>query len=291
MPTRRYGLALVTLGCRIYAIGGDDGDQVCVANEVYDPQTNSWSRAADLPRPLAGGKAEAHNGLIYYVGGCDQFEAMSAETYVYCSATDRWDFALVPGTKDKLCLKIPRTSFAMTLLDVPPGDGPSWLMVTGGIAVRPDEFFLTDTELLPIGTAAVDSGSTAPRLTETIVPRMPHPRSGCRSVAFWPPPGRYFQPWAADPVRGPDSRLRNAKPFVVVLGGETLEDDHLIPCEDPLVLDVARGQWLTHTRSPMVTEGTSHQSFFSLVGKLRMSRVAFAIATAPGLPNIAAHGG
>jgi len=233
MPTRRYGLVLASSRGCLFAIGGDDGHNVCTANEVYDLRFQTWRQAAPLPRPLAGGKGEAHDGFIYYVGGCDQHEELSSAVYVYCPGFDRWDYArhrapsanaTQTSARDAIgdeegslvSLRTGRTSFAMAILGRPQG-GPLWvarstrdpsarLVVTGGVSGMADELFLSDTELLPlmgpqrhVAPAGRDNAGvpSCPDILQAMVsvPRTPQPRSGCRSVVLWPMPRRRFLPW------------------------------------------------------------------------------------------------
>jgi len=153
MPTRRYGLVLAGLEGCIYAIGGDDGHHVCAANEFYELGADAWCQAAPLPRPLAGGKAEPYGGKIYYAGGCDQYENLSSTIFAYDPILDSWSHACGPSADTRLSLRLGRTSFAMTLVDDASGCGAdnARLVVTGGVSEGPDEFFLSDTELLPLG--------------------------------------------------------------------------------------------------------------------------------------------
>jgi hypothetical protein len=67
----RGALALVAVGDRLYAIGGntEKGDNVAIS-EVYDPVTSSW---ADLPKPMPGPRNHlagfAHQGKACVAGG------------------------------------------------------------------------------------------------------------------------------------------------------------------------------------------------------------------------------
>ena len=68
MPTGRDGLAAISHGSKIYAIGGITGSTKLSVVEAYDPAANSWSTVA--PMPTARGVAAALNGdTIYVVGG------------------------------------------------------------------------------------------------------------------------------------------------------------------------------------------------------------------------------
>ena len=82
MPTARLGLALTTLNCRLFAMGGattpNDFPSVGAfgvsAAEVYDPSTDSWAPVSRLPivRAYPNGAAVI-SGRIYLPGGsgCD----------------------------------------------------------------------------------------------------------------------------------------------------------------------------------------------------------------------------
>jgi len=298
---------------------------VCNANEAYHHSEARWTQAAPMPKALAGGKAERHGGKIYYVGGCDENEDLSAAAYVFCPNSNKWEHATEPTSNQPLSLRIGRTSFAMGLIkwalhrDVAadfPASIPARLFVTGGVSGGPQEFFLADTELLPLE-------DQAPRTQEAdmsnfdrqSMPRMPEARSGCRCVVLWPTPTRPFLPWSTG---SDEDQPASSRPFVVVLGGEAPSREGagaatMRPCPDPLVLDVLSRSW--HSCSARrdrevevnkscwgseapAEEGSSegshadeHAAFLQLVGRLRTRRVAFALTVAPGIPKVAAHGG
>src|SRR5690242_17466612 len=50
MPTKRNGLAAVTMGGTVYAVGGSQGSPVATL-EAYDPATNSWTSKMSMPTP------------------------------------------------------------------------------------------------------------------------------------------------------------------------------------------------------------------------------------------------
>ena len=50
-PTARTEVAVVNHQDKIYLIGGFTPDGITGQVEVYDPRSNSWSKAAPLPRP------------------------------------------------------------------------------------------------------------------------------------------------------------------------------------------------------------------------------------------------
>jgi len=95
LPAARGGLGVASWAGRIYAIGGRDGGgpfsgNVFGTNEVYDPDTNSWSPLAPLPIPVADNYATlAHDGRIYVFGGWDGVEH-TAHVQIYDIASDDW---------------------------------------------------------------------------------------------------------------------------------------------------------------------------------------------------------
>jgi outer membrane protein assembly factor BamB/N-acetylneuraminic acid mutarotase len=75
LPAPRNQFGTVTLGGKIYAIGGQFGhdrgqdDQARV--DIYDPQADSWSRGPDLPKPHshAEGSTFISGGRVFMLGG------------------------------------------------------------------------------------------------------------------------------------------------------------------------------------------------------------------------------
>ena len=56
LPTRRWEFSTAVIGDKIYLIGGslfdnNAGPFGLSTVEVYDPQTNTWQRRADMPTP------------------------------------------------------------------------------------------------------------------------------------------------------------------------------------------------------------------------------------------------
>jgi len=79
------------------------------------------------------------------------------------------------------------------------------------------------------------------------------------------------------------------KPFVVVLGGEMPSvDEGMVDCEEPIVLDLTERRWHCQNSETVLFD---HSGFLHATSKLRIKRIAFAIAMAPGLPDIVVRGG
>src|SRR3990170_8869435 len=72
MPTARGGLASGALAGRVHVVGGEDlspGGTTFADHEVYDPTSNAWSAAPDLPTPRHGLTAQVVNDALYVIGG------------------------------------------------------------------------------------------------------------------------------------------------------------------------------------------------------------------------------
>ena len=84
----RQEVSFVRAGRRFYLTGGGP------AQEVYDPQTDSWTKASPLPRNLDHIQGVELGGRIYYIGGLAAWPRPAvATTYVYDTRFDRFDSA------------------------------------------------------------------------------------------------------------------------------------------------------------------------------------------------------
>ncbi len=89
MPTPRFGLALVALDGKLYALGGSGPTG---ALEVYDPGSNSWSSRTSMPTHRVFLAAAAAGGRIYAVGGSDDCCGGSQTDVleIYDPGSDSW---------------------------------------------------------------------------------------------------------------------------------------------------------------------------------------------------------
>jgi N-acetylneuraminic acid mutarotase len=94
MPTARSNLAVAALDNKIYALGGNSGEERV---EVFDPIQGGWRAAASLPSPRThlNGSAVAYKGKIYVLGGAEEWYVISDKNEVYDPGTDTWDI-LIP---------------------------------------------------------------------------------------------------------------------------------------------------------------------------------------------------
>jgi N-acetylneuraminic acid mutarotase len=108
MPTERWALAADVVDGKIYVFGGarlwqDHIDFMTTATvevvEVYDPVTDTWTRASDMPRARFCHSASAVDGKIYIIGGTSiaVHPSPPSEGFlivdVYDPATDTWTTA------------------------------------------------------------------------------------------------------------------------------------------------------------------------------------------------------
>jgi N-acetylneuraminic acid mutarotase len=74
IPTARYGMCVNVVDGKIYVIGGGHHHvypaNICTGkNEVYDPETDTWTERTPLPTPVLGAASAAMDGKIYVLGG------------------------------------------------------------------------------------------------------------------------------------------------------------------------------------------------------------------------------
>jgi N-acetylneuraminic acid mutarotase len=79
IPTKRRGLTTSVLDGKIYVIGGylpgtyTEGWPGVTTVEVYDPATDTWTTAPDMPTGKFGPRASAVQGKIYVIGGMEKW--------------------------------------------------------------------------------------------------------------------------------------------------------------------------------------------------------------------------
>lgn len=93
MPIARQGIVAQTVNGKIYAISGGkvtsgynfDGMNY---NEVYNPNTGSWTTAAPIPQPLAGSASCVVGDEIFVIGGAWNYPQTNNQ--IYNVKTDNW---------------------------------------------------------------------------------------------------------------------------------------------------------------------------------------------------------
>jgi len=96
MPTARQQLSVCTVNGKIYAIGGCAWDNI--ANvwrffstvEEYDPNTNTWTKKADMSKARHELSTSVVNGRIYAIGGSTDGDDDLSIVEEYDPANDKW---------------------------------------------------------------------------------------------------------------------------------------------------------------------------------------------------------
>jgi hypothetical protein len=100
MPERRAGLCAVTVGDRIYIVGGGDrvwGPYSTIMRE-YNPATDTYIRKSDIPTARTTPAAGVVNGKIYVIGG-------ATSPFVSVPTVEEYDTGILDQSveaKDKL---------------------------------------------------------------------------------------------------------------------------------------------------------------------------------------------
>lgn len=92
LPTPREHLATAVMDGMLYVIGGRRRDHINMAVvEAYDPETDTWTRKADLPSARGGHAAATLGGHIHVAGGEDIGAGeVFAEHWLYDLRAGRW---------------------------------------------------------------------------------------------------------------------------------------------------------------------------------------------------------
>jgi hypothetical protein len=137
MPIPVFGCSSAVLNGKIYVIGGSRHFQLgpelvtVAANQVYDPENDTWSSGSHLPFAQSYGAAAATSGVtapkrIYFVGGSNETN-YNPFPYVYNAALDVWSTgASIPTPRIYLGLAVVDD----VLYAVGGFDGENWLDVT-----------------------------------------------------------------------------------------------------------------------------------------------------------------
>jgi N-acetylneuraminic acid mutarotase len=102
MPTARYYFGAAVVNGTIYAIGGFGRQveeqlqfsNVTDANEVYNPETDTWTEKTPMPTSIGGFAVAVYENKIYCFGGgimVSDRTVAQGETLVYDPATHGWE--------------------------------------------------------------------------------------------------------------------------------------------------------------------------------------------------------
>jgi len=87
----RYGMGVIEVNGKIYAIGGIAEGRHTNTNERYDPKTDKWVTLTPMPTSRAAIAVAAYQNKIYCIGGTGYDANTQGWVEVYDIATDSWD--------------------------------------------------------------------------------------------------------------------------------------------------------------------------------------------------------
>ncbi|MGI8855027.1 MAG: Kelch repeat-containing protein, partial [Thermomicrobiales bacterium] len=98
LPAARLGLATVTVGSNLYALGGQQNGTSLTTAERFDTQANTWSTLPAMPDARRNLAATSRENTIYALGGIGAAES-SNSVQVFDTAANKWSGgpALVSG--------------------------------------------------------------------------------------------------------------------------------------------------------------------------------------------------
>jgi uncharacterized repeat protein (TIGR01451 family) len=89
-PTAAGNIAAAIIDGRIYVPGGGQEDSQLAALEIYDPDSDRWTRGADLPLQMSGSAVAAAAGKLYVFGGNIGQDHFLSSTLEYDPIGDVW---------------------------------------------------------------------------------------------------------------------------------------------------------------------------------------------------------
>lgn len=97
MPTKRSSLEAAVVDGKIYLIGGLEAVSMAPPfsrlNEVYDPETDTWTAASPIPRGVYGYACAVLDGKIYIMAGHGDDPLL---VQIYDPRIDTWSFGPPP---------------------------------------------------------------------------------------------------------------------------------------------------------------------------------------------------
>ncbi|XP_044284925.1 kelch-like protein 8 isoform X2 [Varanus komodoensis] len=89
MNSRRRHVGVISVGGKVYAVGGHDGNEHLGSMEMFDPLTNKWMMKASMNTKRRGIALASLGGPIYAIGGLDDNTCFS-EVERYDIESDHW---------------------------------------------------------------------------------------------------------------------------------------------------------------------------------------------------------
>uniref|UniRef100_G1KM60 Kelch like family member 8 n=1 Tax=Anolis carolinensis TaxID=28377 RepID=G1KM60_ANOCA len=89
MNSRRRHVGVISVGGKVYAVGGHDGNEHLGSMEMFDPLSNKWMMKASMNTKRRGIALASLGGPIYAIGGLDDNTCFS-EVERYDIESDQW---------------------------------------------------------------------------------------------------------------------------------------------------------------------------------------------------------
>jgi hypothetical protein len=94
MPTARVGLGAAAMGGKLYAVGGEDVNDLRNVVECYDPGTGEWTTRTPMPTPRSRFASVVIDDKMYVMGGIGRIASSgrgeTAAVEQYDPSTDTW---------------------------------------------------------------------------------------------------------------------------------------------------------------------------------------------------------
>ncbi|KAJ8338951.1 hypothetical protein SKAU_G00357370 [Synaphobranchus kaupii] len=97
MNSRRRHVGVISVGGKVYAVGGHDGSEHLGNMEMFDPLTNKWMMKASMNTKRRGIALAALGGPIYAIGGLDDNSCFN-DVERYDIEADRWSAVAAMNT-------------------------------------------------------------------------------------------------------------------------------------------------------------------------------------------------
>ncbi|GBP72340.1 Kelch-like protein 4 [Eumeta japonica] len=90
MKKPRQSFGLVAIGRKLYAFGGMGESRMEASAEVYDPEVDRWSAAADMPEARYEMSVVSYNDAVYVLGGYTRLQRCASDLLRYDPMQNQW---------------------------------------------------------------------------------------------------------------------------------------------------------------------------------------------------------